>query len=463
MKTKLLYLLLSLFALSMVSFSQNSKFNLSDYKLPDLKRQTFDLTFNLSGLSDKSTGTTNYHDSKFNSDVRLYYTQTINNRKIQREISDVLAISGQSNSTPSNYTTKNDYFQYAIGTNVTNRMYNEKKRFLEIGFLFNSGVNHIYLADNYSTQNAYLSQLIIATPIKVGVGRIEQVQDARQAIYILDALAKENRVKNNFDKSTILSFAKCISKLKNKRYLDNRVQKIEQIEAIDSFLSANNLSLKTDARFFTTLNDMWDFGSRQVRNSGSRISIGLFPSFNKYADNTDFTYQYLSIHSGLQLSIEKPKSLSIQKSFNAFFLVGTTKTTEQYNSFSQSGIIPNLKLGISKSIGYYPNTRTDITFTYGLNYDQLFGKNRVNSIRANYDNKLVRGNLNLNANYYFSPKLRLTANAYANLSLAQSTDNQYILPDNIITKANFTNNPSLSMDYKTQKYGLELKLTYAFF
>jgi hypothetical protein len=70
------------------------------------------------------------------------------------------------------------------------------------------------------------------------------------------SLRSQGRLSSDKTSEEIIAMAEQISKLKNKRFFDHRHRRIYEIESLDSFLRANNNSLNTDARYFSTLTDI---------------------------------------------------------------------------------------------------------------------------------------------------------------------------------------------------------------
>ena len=128
---------------------------------------------------------------------------------------------------------------------------------------------------------------LVQAPVKFGNGRIEQVQDARQAVYIYKELSKADRMSPDKTDEQILEFAKLISQLKNKRFFDSRLRRIAEIESVDSFFTAKNYIKESDATYFTTLNDYWEYGNGPVRSSGTRFSVALLPGYYFYDYNNN--------------------------------------------------------------------------------------------------------------------------------------------------------------------------------
>ena len=98
--------------------------------------------------------------------------------------------------------------------------------------------------------------LTFAPKLGLGFGRIEDVTDARQAIYMLEALHKNGVLSRQLSNEEVVALAQKISSEKNKRFFDSRLHKIDEISAVDSFFVASKALSKNDASYFTALYDM---------------------------------------------------------------------------------------------------------------------------------------------------------------------------------------------------------------
>ena len=179
----------------------------------------------------------------------------------------------------------------------------------------------------------------------MGKGRIEPVQDARQAIYLFDELSKIQRSSPDKSEEQIIEFAKLISQLKNKRFFDARLRRIAELERLDSFLISNKYISKQDAKYFTTLSDLWAYGDRPSRNSGTRFSGTIRPGYyfynyskkegEPYVDAGKFNINALLLDGGFEFNHEKPINLFWQNSinFNCFVGIIESRLNDKMNAF----------------------------------------------------------------------------------------------------------------------------------
>ncbi|MBE9469153.1 MAG: hypothetical protein IMY72_12645 [Bacteroidetes bacterium] len=453
------------------SYAQLNNFNLSDYKLPDLERRSLETNFNLSGQNDyykiNPYGQDKTGENSYYGNIYINYKHYLNSAKLQQETN--LGLNFSSNF----YNRKEDKELVSKSSNINpqiylqrnNRKYFNTNYFFETDVFLNYQYGRNYTYSKYSDgsenkENLQTHRMLAYIPLKIGLGRVEPVQDARQAIYILDELYKANRISSVKSDEKIIEFAEFISKLKNKRFFDSRLKKIAEIEAIDSFLVAKNYLKKSDARYFTTIEDFWDYGNSPMRNSGTRFSFAILPGYYIYNNNLEdkiysSSYKYninaLLFDGGIEIKHEKPLNLYWQNSINLNAYAGLIEgnLNNKTNSIEKDIRIPNIQLGFNQSIGFYPNTRTDISFRYSFQYVQLFDKADVQNEIIGAGGKGAKAETDLLINYYISPKFRLniTSSFYYIWQDSEMTINY----DNTVGSScmlyNYTSNTNGYVDY----------------
>lgn len=128
-------------------------------------------------------------------------------------------------------------------------------------------------------------------------------------------------------------------------------------------------------RYFTTVNDNWDYSSGPERLSGKRFTAGIVPLFGW--QNSDSHHEFyipditehfysrdLTLGIGIQAGYESeiPVNLHWQKSWSGQIGYGI-KHTQYANivSYSESeSQWRDFTAGIYYGLGYYPNSRTDL-------------------------------------------------------------------------------------------------------
>ncbi|MBK8807041.1 MAG: hypothetical protein IPO21_10490 [Bacteroidales bacterium] len=421
---------------SLTGYAQLNNFDLAKYKLPEMKRKSMETDINAYGenyIYDRKYSIANNQfkdESKYNNlNANLNFDYYSNSAKFQREAYINLYFSGyyDHDKRDSSIDRINSSFTTQQNTHLINRRYITNRLFYETDFYFNYNLyNSQYHQKNFydstesNTENN--SQTFYGNiPLKIGIGRIEQVQDARHAVYIFKELSRNGSVSPDKTDEQIIEFAQFISQLNNKRFFDSRLKRMKQIESIDSFLRANNYVLNSDAKYFTTLGDIWDFGGRPIRNSGTRLSGVFQPGYyiydyyskdliNEY-DNYQIKKRSFVLDGGIEFKHEKPLNLYWQNSIDLNCYAGIIKGINEFDHFYNDikYNIPNLRIGFKHAIGFYPNTRTDLTFNYSLEYIQLFDKTDIQNNIPGIEGKRISASAGLDLNYYISPRFKLNA------------------------------------------------------
>jgi len=457
---------LILLSFTTVAFSQFSsaqeQFRLSDYKNPDYKWKQLDLRFGLGGTNSfikqeiengiDVKGNTNTLQSGIGAD---YYATK--NSKFYQGYQD-FSVSGDFVGSSYSYTNlkdnlgndqKSNYQRILLGGQTVNRFYNNKKRFVEIDLELDAGLYnsiHKFSADEeflpYRDKSTDYTNFVTASlPLLIGTGRIEEVQDARLAVYILDDLTNAGDLKRTPTPDEILAFSRFITQTKNQRFFDSRIRKIAEITAIDSILTVLDLKAQSDASYFTLINDNWDNGNGPVRKTGGRFSIGLMPavdlSYNESQDffrdtinNPDIIESYshkntthndswnLDAIAGYEW--QKPANLYWQHTVNTGIAYSLYYEQENSKVFDMDTLTseqkrrlntPNLKIDLGYTIGYYPNSRTSIKLGIETSLEQYWGNEKVNDDpETDAGRTLLNNDLYLSCYYYISPQVRLSVN-----------------------------------------------------
>ncbi|NQU68841.1 MAG: hypothetical protein HQ510_12935 [Candidatus Marinimicrobia bacterium] len=421
-----------------ISFTQSIHFNLSDYKLPDLKRRSLQFNIDLSATYDyyKIPYLDDYPPregryKKYLGKIFFQYDHTVNNSEYQQQSAFRLDIDARSypNNRTNNNLYDNSYFSPTLNYTKIDRKYFGRNNFEEMNF-----ISHyvLYLNNNsgQSVENRQKIQILsISIPIKRGRGRIEPVQDARHAVYLFEELSNVGRLTSDKSDEDIIEFAKLISRLKNERFFDSRLRKIAEIEAVDSFFVSKNYVIQSDAKYFSILSDIWSYGRRPVRLSGKRISATILPGYNLhnnlqksnwedyYSQNIEEKSGYITntftVNAGIEFNYEKPINLYWQNSIDISGYCGIidSKTKEVSHSSEMEFRAPNILMRLHHTIGYYPNTRTYFTASYDVQYVSFFNNpHQPDHIMGSKGNAKYE-HIDLNAYYYISPKLTLRMNA----------------------------------------------------
>lgn len=476
-------LITTMLCITMAGTCQLNNFDLAKYKLPNMRTQLLETNFNLTGQNNfaKQFPDNEFESRKttaFRNDINLNYYHYLNNAKYQSESSASFNLSGGFNSSETKNQNSNSSFSFSpyLKLKSNNRKYNNE---IFVGFGLDANLqigsdNHsvklITTNDEYKNK-AFNATNNIAIPLSAGVGRIEQVQDARQAVYIFDELTKTGSVTQNITYEQVIEFAQLISQLKKKRSFDSRIKRMEDIESIDSFFVANNfITPKHDAKYFTTLADFWDYGNTPIRESGQRLSLIFSPGYyfssqtTKSNNTTEYDNTLNSAFAtvGLEFKYKKPVNLLWQNSFDISALFEYLKGWDENNLtlIEIKHKTPGINLNYLHTIGYYPNTRTNLTFSYMATYVKLFGESNYEELIYGIEGQgaLVAGDFNFN--YYISPRFRLNFSFDINY---RWIDNKYILTTTQTHLINYLLTNANNQYTKNFSTGFNLRLVYSIF
>lgn len=451
-KMNLIALLLATMVLFSVktSVAQNTTFKLSDYKNPDYFYQSLGLTFGLNNSlnfrkANSESDDYNLNNYRFYGNMQVNYSSYANSLKSQSEMHAWFSGSLANTSTHNtheqlNSESKQNDFSHgeSFGIDGLKRFYNAKQNYFEVRG--NLSLNYSGIAER---RNTYISNTLtnsgedntknfrntLTGSFLIGKGRIEQVQDARMALFLLDDLGRLNREKRIVSDEDVIELARLITSLRYKRSFDHRLRKIAEISAIDSFMQLKGLVNKTDATYFTSLNDNWDFANNPSRYSGWRMYTGVEGSFDyfyyKSISETELPSPDLSernenrhglgAYAVAGLSHEKPINLRWQQSASFKAMAGTnfrqseTKITDSPDQNVYNGTLPMVLLAADFGYGYYPNSRTWLTANWSL--VSRFDKEYLGTTKEDKENSsngyYIYTGPQVQSYYYLSEKLRI--------------------------------------------------------
>ena len=413
---------------SLSGFGQDKNFDLSKYKFPDYKRQELEFNFGAAGMSNKRTmveptvrDDTNVVSgySNFNSNFDLNY----NFNHFTRDRIDYLTsrLSGTySYGMNQNYgeTAKAYYPRIYWEMDGSEKAYQKEDKFflemlthLDYSFIETKNTYSAATQENTQKNQNYFNVLV---GFGAGTGRMEKVSDLWQTYYILEKLKAQKSLLRDPEEKDIMEVARFVSKLKNKRFFDFRLQKIAELQALDSTLRKQGLVSDSDMLYFTTLNDYWSYGNFPDRESGKVLKFSLSPMYAMNTEKSNVNDQYFakfSLISNASFNCTKQVNLFWERKLSVWIsnetLVDTTGGSfEDYRS--------NLfRTGANIGYGFYPDSRTSISGNLGYTGQNL----SIYNVRYDTPNEWInRLFINLSAYYYLSPQLQITGNFGMNYS-----------------------------------------------
>ncbi|MHC1704239.1 MAG: hypothetical protein AB9846_10055 [Tenuifilaceae bacterium] len=404
---------------NIVSFAQFENIDLNKYKLTDYKYKTLSTSFNINNTNQYinsdavtneaklvSEGNLNFNTIKYN---RNYY----GTKSIWFSLNNTFERSGNS---ITNLT--ENRINSSFGFNSTNNFYFLKDFFLGVNLQTSNYPSHSNTKHDYPTgtgsgsYNSGYSNNNLS--FQIGKGRIEEVTDARLAIYILDDLLIQGRLSRIPNEEEVFAFADFITKLLNNRVIDSRIKRIKEFVAVDSFLVSNGLSTKVDGLYFGLINDNWRYARIGPGSTGTKWYLGVSPtlSYNYNIGN----YTNFGIRSEIRNSITR-YGLSLDAAYSSYWIsglkwqkgywIGGSYNIYKYDTVGiHSGLFNyNTVSGQANYlISYLPNTRTYITIGSGILAFKFISKEMNDKLN-------IAPFISGSCNYYFSEKLRFQINA----------------------------------------------------
>lgn len=458
--------------------AQYSALTLSKYKLPEIRLNKLDLNINL----DQNTVNNSYKltdvtesDSYMNSLtglLNLGYSHFRNTEKFQADYDVTLNLQPSVSREKDNvYLTKNNNINSYFQITAVNRFFNSNKYFIEVdpNVYINSGISgryHDYSASSFEKESSNQFATIASIPVSAGHGRIEPVEDARLAIYIIEELNKAGRISGLPSEAVVLEMAKIISKIKNKRFFDTRIRKIEELQVIDSFLLANNIISTHDISYFAVLNDQWDYAAGPVRESGFAVNIGIdnyvsmikshYDTENSGTDpviarNSSRAYKiggFFRIRYAKPVSLYWQNSLDLLTSIDREFNRSPQDLTSLVDNYETNIIDANLRY----SWQFLPNSRTSLSMSLNAEIDHST-RNLYETPDEKTTLRAYRLTLSplINLYYYISPQMRIQLNSSFSILESHST--------NIFSNGN----PDQKSDLSDYHHDISLSFTYSFF
>jgi len=391
------YILLAFFSFLITnSFAQESKnpFDeetnknyLRNYKAPDFKLRRLQFSFNGSA-NGSTTETSNSHNMSFSNGLDYYRISNQSNYQgvISTSVSPRFSISNSSGDITTAFTG-------IINNSTQNRFYLNDKYFF--GIHDNSSFNTLSFATTIPGLPDFTSASLTLRPaISVGVGRIEIVFFARQAMDVEKLLLEGGRINSTFTTENRKILSDKIAEIQNKRFYDIRLGRIYQLEALDTALRNMGVINNYDFIYFSQLQDAFLYSNYFPRYSGMRNEIGVTQGLMFAESNASTLTRDFMSYGFYSFSYFLPQSYTVQHNFTASLIGG----------FSSTGVSTVTKdvpvwLDARYSLGLFPTTRTYLSASAnaGLNY-------------SNGTLGYIAGTT-FDAYYYISPKFRFWANA----------------------------------------------------
>lgn len=385
-RSRLILAIAFLFPINSV-FGQTDNTNfLKDYKAPDFKYRSLGVSFQSLGDGDLKINS----KSNLNFVSNLLYNSYINDQKIQGTNNGIL-FAAFNHSQLGNYS--NLAYRFGLKNEITRRFYiNDNGVFIGYGHNLNILQFNSLFKDSINSKIDGLDLLLNPT-FSFGKGRLEPIYYARKSWDIEKALLKSNSIEEGLTIAQKEVLADKIAIIQNRRFFDSRLNRMYQLEAIDSVLKDMGVIDEATMKYFTHLSDAFLYTYNPNRLSGSRFEMGVTQGFSvleRSIDSQNNSKNY-TMNGFMSYAYYLPQSFKIQHNFKASILAGKSRSFS--NSMHGDKYISTID--VEYNFGYYPTTRT---------YLNLMAKSGV----SNVSEYLL---LSAKYYYYFSPRFRLQATA----------------------------------------------------
>jgi hypothetical protein len=438
MKNSKFILLLLLILWPLIINAQYSGFDLSRYKLPDIKLSRLDAYFDLGNTVNKSqykpsdSDSTESRQDNFRGALNFNYNRLLNTERYQGDF-NALA-SGSSDlfkSGDENNNSNSGVNRISFQISSINRFYNQNLNFIEIdpgvSLSMNSSHNESSGTNSYDDSDDQFTTNL-SLPMSIGHGRIEPVEDLRLAIYILEELNKAGRINSMPSDNIVLDLAKEISKIKRQRFFDSRIRKIKELQVVDSFLLANNIVTSNDITYFAVLNDQWDYAAGPARTAGFAVDAGIDDQISIKRLHQEFSFQggapditdskvnsyYVAGFS--RIRYDKPVNLYWQTSatLNVAYGLKFNRNPEARDDPAENYRTDIFNANLGYSIQFLPNSRTSARLGLSGNYSNSRGDRTISDpdpVVFQVTGNQLTINTGFDMYYYISPQFRIQLNS----------------------------------------------------
>lgn len=382
--------------------------------------------FNINGASQFSqfelvAGT--HKNSSASGGLGGFYYNTKSTDKILQTLSTNLygSFSRAKSDNPANVNTSKN-FSSTSRFNILNKWFT-KKIFTELGtdisgnYYGNKDVNTNVPATLKNSQTQYS----FAINTGIGKGRLENITDMQNALWLYKELTAAQRVSGNLSAGDLDGLGKSITKGNNTRVLDSRKRTQFLLETVDNYLQQKGLVSKTDITYFSNLNDILFFAFNTPRFTGTEKFIRLTPSItgnnNESVQNNSidkfrhrFNTRSIVLSSGIKKYI--PASLIHQNNYGVAVKLSYISTDLTDRFYTNNIVTSEIKgktdlkqagVNLFYEHAFYPNTRTIVN----INLQSELGYQDVNRQTGFYGTASLAGNFN----YFISYRTRFTCSA----------------------------------------------------
>lgn len=405
------------------SFSQEKKL-LQQYTFRIDRYKAINFGLGANGRKDNNYNFSSNNAAALSGSFNINYFTIKSTDKLLQNISAGLASSATSfNNTTYTTTNKLKDFNILPSFSINNKWY-AKNNFVELGANFGDVFSTSHANDDRVIMQERLSNnnfINASIGLGIGKGRLENITDMQNAIWLHNILLKEDNIKRKLAEEEIIEFARTLTMANNRRVLDGRKRIQFILKSVDSYLQTKEVIGKTDINYFSNLNDIVFFANNFPRQAGKEKYIRLIPSLANYTRKDESRIIPISkstqSENGAEIVLKiglqnfKPLNLIHQMDYGVALKTNYGKSTNRFKRYTNSNVDYSFdfadewkKIGVDYFVRYsiFPNTRTVIEF-------DLKAENGYQSLNA-VDELYHTVALAANASYFISYNTRLNIN-----------------------------------------------------
>jgi hypothetical protein len=338
--------------------------------------------------------------------------------------------------------------------NLSNKWFRNTS-FIELGIDLSGNLQQSRYTNNGQINPALIGKIKLADynaaiTLGIGKGRLENVTNMQNALWLYKDLQDEQRLTRALTPDELNELGQAITFANNTRVLDARRRTRFILETTDQFFQQKNVLTATDIKYFSSLNDILFFAFNQQRLTGTEFYVRVTPAISQARNDqindpfgTDYKGRFdtKSILLAAGISRYKPVSLRHQNNYGISLGLSYISDYESNKHFSGGSLVsqnnynPNLRQGdvnLFFEHAIYPNTRTALNFSL----DSKAGYQDIGTQSEFFG----MATLSANVNYFVSYRTRLTCTLGANYSKNTYAFTYYhaltFLPDNVQLFAN---------------------------
>jgi len=371
-------------ALSITAFiafcQEDSLLRSFKFRIDNFRAVNFNIAGGKFNNNKATTGDDKYSSSSAGFGI-YYYTLKSTDKTLFTSSANLNSSFSASKTDNSIEVNKYSSFSGASGYSALNKWFSTNK-FTELGTTVSGNyyINKNIVSNNPIVAKNGQSQYSIAINTGIGKGRLENVTDMQNALWLYKELNTVKSLSRPLSSGELNELGRAITKGNNTRVLDFRKKTQFILKTVDDYLQQKNLIPKTDITYFTSLNDILFFAFNNLRFAGTEKYIRLTPAISggnnnqtQHSNTDKFEHRFSSKSVALSSGFGKyiPVNLNHQNNYGASLKLSYFSTDSKDKYFTSGVITSEIKgnaavkqaaINLFFQHAIYPNTRTAINF-----------------------------------------------------------------------------------------------------